>query len=70
VRYVLWRRKTAPVLENWGDPLSSVAAGFANYLFVDAQNLEPGATYQYQLSAQDCSPKLSVPVQSPQVVIP
>jgi prepilin-type N-terminal cleavage/methylation domain-containing protein len=70
VRYVIWRRKTAPVAEPFTDPLTSVAAGFANYIFVDAQDLEPGATYEYRLSAQDCSPKLSVPVLSPPVVIP
>jgi prepilin-type N-terminal cleavage/methylation domain-containing protein len=70
IRYAIWRRKTAPVAEVYGDPLTSIAAGFANYLHVDQQDLEPGATYEYQVAAQDCSPKLSVPVISLPVVIP
>ena len=37
---------------------------------MDQNDLEPGATYQYQVAAQDCSPKLSVPVISLPVVIP
>jgi hypothetical protein len=60
VRYVLWRRKLLPLpAEALGDPLTSVAAGFATYLYTDVQSLETDATYQYQLAAQDCSPKLS-----------
>jgi prepilin-type N-terminal cleavage/methylation domain-containing protein len=70
VRYAIWRRKLAPVLEQYTDPLTSVAAGFPNYLLVDSQDLEPGATYEYQIAAQDCSPKLSVPVVSAPVIIP
>jgi prepilin-type N-terminal cleavage/methylation domain-containing protein len=70
VRYAIWRRKLLPVAEPFGDPLTSVAAGFPNYLLVDSQGLEPGATYEYQVSAQDCSPKLSVPVTSAPVAIP
>jgi prepilin-type N-terminal cleavage/methylation domain-containing protein len=63
VRYVLWRRKILPLpAETQGDPLTSIAAGFPTYLYSDAQNLEADATYQYQLAAQDCSPKLSTPV--------
>jgi hypothetical protein len=69
IRYVLWRRKLLPgPAEVYGDPLTSVAAGFANYLFEDAQNLEAGATYEYQLAAQDCSPKLSTPVTSTAII--
>jgi prepilin-type N-terminal cleavage/methylation domain-containing protein len=63
IRYALWRRKLLPgPAETYGDPLTSVAAGFPNYLHVDTQNLESGATYEYMLAAQDCSPKLSSPV--------
>jgi prepilin-type N-terminal cleavage/methylation domain-containing protein len=62
IRYVLWRRQVNPVNEDYTDPLTSVAAGFANYLYTDMQNLEKGATYEYKLAAQDCSPKLSTPV--------
>lgn len=69
IRYVLWRRKLLPgPPEVYGDPLTSVAAGFPNYLFVDAQNLEAAATYEYQLAAQDCSPKLSTPVTSTAII--
>jgi prepilin-type N-terminal cleavage/methylation domain-containing protein len=62
VRYVLWRRQVAPVNEPYADPLTSIAAGMPNYLYTDKQNLEKGATYEYKLAAQDCSPKLSAPV--------
>ena len=62
VRYVLWRRQLAPVLEPvYGDPLTSIAAGFANYLYIDP-TVDAATTYEYRLSAQDCSPKLSTPV--------
>lgn len=62
IRYVLWRRKLLPgPAEVYGDPLTSVSAGFPNYLFTDAQDLETAATYEYRLAAQDCSPKLSTP---------
>jgi prepilin-type N-terminal cleavage/methylation domain-containing protein len=68
VRYVIWRKKiTDPT---WTDPLTSVAAGQANYTYDDGQGLQAAATYQYQLAAQDCSPKLSLPVLSNQVAIP
>ncbi|MBA3318587.1 MAG: prepilin-type N-terminal cleavage/methylation domain-containing protein [Gemmatimonadales bacterium] len=71
IRYVLWRRKLNPgPPEIYGDPLSSVAAGFPNYLFTDAQNLESNVTYEYRLAAQDCSPKLSTPVMTPVVTTP
>ncbi|HEY7637346.1 MAG TPA: prepilin-type N-terminal cleavage/methylation domain-containing protein [Gemmatimonadales bacterium] len=70
VRYVLWRRRTAPVAEVYGDPLTSVTAtGAVNYAYTDAQNVLSGSTYEYQLSAQDCSPKLS-PAVTTVVVIP
>lgn len=63
LRYVLWRRKLLPLpAEPLGDPLTSIGAGFATYLYTDVQALEVDATYQYQLAAQDCSPKLSTPV--------
>jgi prepilin-type N-terminal cleavage/methylation domain-containing protein len=65
IRYVLWRRKLLPgPAEAYADPLTSVAAGFANYLHEDTQDLEAGARYEYRLAAQDCSPKLSATVTS------
>jgi prepilin-type N-terminal cleavage/methylation domain-containing protein len=60
VRYVIWRRKVTDL--TWPDPLTSVAAGQANYLYDDGQSLEAATTYEYRLAAQDCSPKLSIPV--------
>ncbi len=58
VRYVLWRRQLAPVLEMYSDPLTSIPAGFANYLYIDA-TVDAATQYEYRISAQDCSPKLS-----------
>jgi prepilin-type N-terminal cleavage/methylation domain-containing protein len=70
IRYVIWRRKILPLpAEAYGDPLTSIPAGFANYLHVDSQEIEPGAQYEYRLAAQDCSPKLSSTVTST-VIIP
>jgi prepilin-type N-terminal cleavage/methylation domain-containing protein len=60
VRYVLWRKKSTD--PTWGDPLTSISAGQATYSYTDQQGLANTTTYQYQLAAQDCSPKLSVPV--------
>ena len=68
VRYVIWRKKITDA--TWTDPLTSVAAGQANYTYDDGQGLQAATTYQYQLAAQDCSPKLSPPVLSNQVAIP
>ncbi len=60
VRYVIWRKKsTDPV---WTDPLTSIAAGLANYTYDDGQSLDPSTTYEYRMAAQDCSPKLSTQV--------
>jgi prepilin-type N-terminal cleavage/methylation domain-containing protein len=70
IRYVLWRRKILPLpVEAYGDPLTSIPAGFANYLHIDSQDIEAGAQYEYRLAAQDCSPKLSSTVTST-VLIP
>ncbi len=46
----------------WTDPLTSVAAGQANYTYDDNSGFQSGASYEYRLAAQDCSPKLSTPV--------
>ncbi|MGH7500062.1 MAG: prepilin-type N-terminal cleavage/methylation domain-containing protein [Gemmatimonadales bacterium] len=67
VRYTLWRRKTTD--PTWTDPLTSIAAGQANYTYTDPQTPTTG-TWEYRLAAQDCSPKLSAPVLSNQIVIP
>ncbi len=68
VRYVLWRRKAGGA---WVEPVTSVtAAGVQSYAYSDSKDLEKGATYEYRLSAQDCSPKLSTPVSSAPVLVP
>lgn len=68
IRYVLWRRQLLPVLEPvYGDPLTSIAAGFANYLYIDP-TVDPAAMYEYRISAQDCSPKLSTPVTTTAII--
>jgi prepilin-type N-terminal cleavage/methylation domain-containing protein len=69
VRYVIWRRDVAD--PDWSDPLTSVpAAGQANYSYTDAQDLVQGTSYEYRLSAQDCTPRLSASATSNQVQIP
>lgn len=57
VRYLLWRRLVGGP-GGWGDPYLSVPAGNATYTYVDT-SLQPGASYQYSVSAQDCTPTLS-----------
>jgi prepilin-type N-terminal cleavage/methylation domain-containing protein len=69
VRYVIWRRDVAD--PDWSDPLTSVnAANQATYAYVDAQDLVKGTTYEYRLSAQDCTPRLSASSTSNQVTVP
>jgi prepilin-type N-terminal cleavage/methylation domain-containing protein len=68
VRYVLWRRDVTD--PDWSDPLTSIpAAGLAAYSYTD-QDLVPGTTYEYRLSAQDCTPRLSSSATSAPVAIP
>ena len=71
VRYMLWRRKLNPgPPEQYGDPLTSIAAGFPAYQYVDAQGIERDATYEYRIAAQDCSPKLSAGILASVVTTP
>jgi prepilin-type N-terminal cleavage/methylation domain-containing protein len=67
IRYAIWRRTggTGP----WGDPVASLAAGAATYLFTDA-DVATGLAYQYAVAAQDCTPALSTPSVSNLVVVP
>jgi hypothetical protein len=67
-RYVIYRQ-SVPVGSDWGDPYVSIPAGLAAYSF-DDRVVALGATYQYALAAQDCSPALSSLVTSPLVVVP
>jgi prepilin-type N-terminal cleavage/methylation domain-containing protein len=69
VRYVIWRRDVTD--PDWSDPLTSItASNQPNYAYVDAQDLVKGTTYEYRLSAQDCTPRLSASATSNQVAIP
>jgi prepilin-type N-terminal cleavage/methylation domain-containing protein len=69
VRYVLWRRDVAE--PDWSDPLTSIpVADQATYSYADAQDLVQGTTYEYRISAQDCTPRLSAASTSNQVTIP
>jgi prepilin-type N-terminal cleavage/methylation domain-containing protein len=68
VRYVLWRRDVTD--PDWSDPLTSIpAVGVAAYSYTD-QDLVPGTSYEYRLSAQDCTPRLSPSSLSNTVAIP
>ena len=56
LRYVVWRRNVGE--PSWGDPYLSVPAGASVYAHVD-RNVELGASYEYSVAAQDCTPTLS-----------
>src|SRR5690606_20260207 len=56
IRYVVWRRKVGE--PEWGDPYRSVPGGVDLYVQID-EDVEPGATYEYAVAAQDCTPTLS-----------
>jgi prepilin-type N-terminal cleavage/methylation domain-containing protein len=67
IRYVLWRRKTS---DPWSDePYASIPSGENAYVFTDSA-VEAGATYEYQIAAQDCTPRLSPRTTTNAVVIP
>jgi len=68
VRYVIWKKKTTDPV--WTDPLTSVAAGQVNYTYDDNSGFVSGASYEYRLAAQDCSPKLSTQVSAFPPAIP
>ncbi len=56
VRYVVWRRLAG--ITDWGSPYLSIPAGASSYSYVDGV-VQAGQTYQYAVSAQDCTPTLS-----------
>lgn len=67
IRYVLWRRIVgAP---SWGDPYSSIPSGAPPYSFNDS-GVSAATTYEYAVSAQDCTPLLSAKRVSGSAVIP
>lgn len=67
VRYVIWRREVGS--PGWGDPFRAVPAGAPAYSYQDAA-VTPGASYEYALAAQDCTPTLSALAASPAVIVP
>jgi prepilin-type N-terminal cleavage/methylation domain-containing protein len=67
VRYVVWKRIAAD--PDWSDPFLSIPAGSPSYLFQDT-NVEANTQYEYAVSAQDCTPKLSTAVMSNTVFVP
>lgn len=67
IRYVLWRRVFG--VASWGDPYSSIPSGAPPYSFTDAEPV-PLTTYEYAVSAQDCTPLLSTKRVSGPAVIP
>jgi len=64
VSYVLWRRLAADI--DWGEPYLSIPAGSPSYIYTDA-DVERNTSYVYALAAQDCTPRTSNAVSSPQV---
>lgn len=56
VRYVIFRRLSTG--SEWGDPYLSIPAGAPTYVYDDTA-IEVGFTYEYAISAQDCTPTLS-----------
>ena len=66
-RYVIYKQAT-PIGTDWGDPYLSIPAGLPDYTFDDGL-ITNGMTYQYALSAQDCTPMLSPLETSPLVVV-
>jgi len=68
VRYAIYRRNgtTGP----WNEPIFSVPAGNATYIFSDA-SVEVGGVYQYAVAAQDCTPSMSpLRTSSPVTIMP
>ncbi len=57
-RYVIWRRQGASG-PPWGNPYRSIPAGRSSYTFSD-ENVTVGQTYFYLMTAQDCTPLVSL----------
>lgn len=65
-RYSIFKRLTAGA---FGEPLASIPAGSATYTFKDMA-VEPGESYVYGVTAQDCTPSVSSMSSSGSVTIP
>jgi prepilin-type N-terminal cleavage/methylation domain-containing protein len=66
VRYAIYRRDGTTA--DWGEPLFSLPAGNASYIFSDGA-VVPGESYEYAVAAQDCTPAMSLFRVSPQVTV-
>jgi hypothetical protein len=67
IRYVIWRRVGG--VGDWGDPISSNPSGAPPYSFADP-DVASLKSYQYGVSAQDCTPALSAKSLSNLVLVP
>jgi type II secretory pathway pseudopilin PulG len=65
-RYSIFKRLTTGA---FGEPLASIPAGSASYTFNDMA-IEPGESYVYGVTAQDCTPSVSSMSSSGSVTIP
>lgn len=68
IRYVIWRRANGVV--SWGDPFAAIPSGGPPPYTLSDPDVESGSTYQYAVSAQDCTPLLSTRRTSGFVFIP
>ncbi len=67
IRYIIWRRVNGAAA--WGDPFASIPSGNPPYTFSD-KDVVSASSYQYAVSAQDCTPLLSARRISGTVAIP
>jgi type II secretory pathway pseudopilin PulG len=66
--YAVYRRTNGSA--DWGEPFANVpGAGLATLTFQDS-NVDPGVTYQYAISALDCTPAPSVLTSSVTIPVP
>jgi hypothetical protein len=59
LRYIVWKRPAGG--GDWGPPFMSIPAGLPGYAYVDDQ-VQHGQTYDYAISAQDCTPSQSAQI--------
>lgn len=67
MRYILWRRLTTD--STWNAPFTSEPNGETTYTFVDL-TAPDSVGVEYAVSAQDCTPSFSTPVNTPFVTPP
>jgi Tfp pilus assembly protein PilV len=67
MRYIVWRRNVGAA--TWGSPLFTVPNGQASYTLLD-MSVPDGASVEYSITAQDCTPTFGTPIVSNQVTTP